>query len=1138
MKKKLLFCILILGLLFIGQSVLAEDGICPFDREMGLGDKNSAIKELQSFLALDKQVYSGPSTGYFGPATQKGVRNFQEKAGLLANGRIDLATATVLCQIYLSYKSSEPINANNDLEASSSCFVTSEYLELGDSSDEVLKLQKWLADGGFYPERKFTGYYGGLTAQAVKRFQKSQGVIQTGIVGPKTKAIMCGGSVSLSSTGGETDITLSGLKVNPEQIDVGTSVNILVQEKNISNATADKHITSLYINEKEVSSNQIKSLSAGEENLSINYNWKCPQKGIYIFKIFVDSSNSLIETNKFNNVLVFPVNCGGVTNDLRYSCSSETQTCEIDASGSMTLSECADSCKIGDKSLPDLMVSDFSPKSIKINETLPLIITEKNDGNSKAERHGYDIIVGFGGEEKPTSAVFNELEAKSTQEAKGNWTCTVPGVYTFTVELDPNNDIKESNEANNKKIFKVECSDADGNVPKDEEQKEENKEEEKTGDGGTGLPDLVVTLDPTKMDNGKNNIKFTIKNKGTKDVASKFYFLIELLDADGKIVQSYDPMEVPGFGAGKEHSDVLFKDGATCDSKSPFKIRATIDSTKVISEKLENNNYAESTCGTVKPPAGGNSNGGGGNEEGVKLPPCASGDATLEIKSLTSREVQGLGNDRVLEYVIGNNNGSRAEGVKVEFYKIDATTKSQTIKKSQNISSITGCSTSKIATYSSSVIYTCEDKEQTVNMVVKYANDTKSVSKTIDVKCEAKADAGQTLYCETDKAVNAAGEIRISPGDNILYTLKASGNTGVKLDTTKATWKGADTSSGITAYKKFNGFVVGRYTVGVSVRYIVEDSVKGTSTPVDVICPGTTVVITNNTTNPGKVPNFNTDTQCISNLDLKSSMTGTNNFCFTNYIQDLNSKCKNIEYSWETASDLKITSKNSKTFCIDKSLLSKWPAGTSDALKSTISCDYEGQKYSQSVFCKINAFSSGSGSGSGNLTASCSVSPSTPKTGESVSFSSVANASGFASGKCTTKTYSWSGCSSTSSTCNRTYGNTETGAKSVTVTVKCADDSTKTASASCNFNVASSSAAPTPTTGSCTCNATKCSFGTSGSYTGYTCQWVMNNTALSSTTSRCVDIQKGGATITQASVKVTKDSDNSVIFNGSCTTGQ
>jgi len=116
-----------------------------------------------------------------------------------------------------------------------------------------------------------------LTAKAVKRFQKSQGIIQTGIVGVKTMAAICGTSDSgndttMSSTGSNVDITISALDVNPQQIDVGTDVKILVKEKNILNEDAGSHTTSFYINDQEVSNNRISVLSLGEDALSVNYN--------------------------------------------------------------------------------------------------------------------------------------------------------------------------------------------------------------------------------------------------------------------------------------------------------------------------------------------------------------------------------------------------------------------------------------------------------------------------------------------------------------------------------------------------------------------------------------------------------------------------------------------------------------------------------------------------------------------------------------------------------------------------------------------------------------------------------------------------------------------------------------------------
>src|SRR3989338_961545 len=60
-------------------------------------------------------------------------------------------------------------------------------LKVGTTGDDVTMLQALLAsDPSIYPEGKITGFYGKLTEQAVKRFQKKHGFEQVGNVGPKT----------------------------------------------------------------------------------------------------------------------------------------------------------------------------------------------------------------------------------------------------------------------------------------------------------------------------------------------------------------------------------------------------------------------------------------------------------------------------------------------------------------------------------------------------------------------------------------------------------------------------------------------------------------------------------------------------------------------------------------------------------------------------------------------------------------------------------------------------------------------------------------------------------------------------------------------------------------------------------------
>jgi len=60
-------------------------------------------------------------------------------------------------------------------------------LRIGMSGEDIELLQEILAtDPDIYPEGLITGYFGPLTRQAVKRFQRIAGIEQVGVVGPKT----------------------------------------------------------------------------------------------------------------------------------------------------------------------------------------------------------------------------------------------------------------------------------------------------------------------------------------------------------------------------------------------------------------------------------------------------------------------------------------------------------------------------------------------------------------------------------------------------------------------------------------------------------------------------------------------------------------------------------------------------------------------------------------------------------------------------------------------------------------------------------------------------------------------------------------------------------------------------------------
>lgn len=60
-------------------------------------------------------------------------------------------------------------------------------LQQGANGDDVKTLQTLLAgDPDLYPEGKITGFFGPMTAKAVKKFQAKHGIEQVGFVGPKT----------------------------------------------------------------------------------------------------------------------------------------------------------------------------------------------------------------------------------------------------------------------------------------------------------------------------------------------------------------------------------------------------------------------------------------------------------------------------------------------------------------------------------------------------------------------------------------------------------------------------------------------------------------------------------------------------------------------------------------------------------------------------------------------------------------------------------------------------------------------------------------------------------------------------------------------------------------------------------------
>jgi peptidoglycan hydrolase-like protein with peptidoglycan-binding domain len=130
--------------------------------------------------------------GVFGPATEAAVKAFQKANGLAQVGFLGPGTRAALNGG--SSSASTPAAAPAATPASSAGGVGGTFkslLNVGSRSDEVKALQDKLKSLGYLdPSTNSTGFFGNLTAAAVKKFQSANGISPVGYVGPGTRAAL------------------------------------------------------------------------------------------------------------------------------------------------------------------------------------------------------------------------------------------------------------------------------------------------------------------------------------------------------------------------------------------------------------------------------------------------------------------------------------------------------------------------------------------------------------------------------------------------------------------------------------------------------------------------------------------------------------------------------------------------------------------------------------------------------------------------------------------------------------------------------------------------------------------------------------------------------------------------------------
>lgn len=170
-----IIAVLLLSIAFMGTALAATDR----SQLLLLGDEDKWVTELQEAL-YEKGYLKVKPTGYFGRNTQNAVMEFQKDNKLAVDGKAGPLTRKAL--LADAYQEMNGRGIDDPVE--------SEAIRPGDRGDNVSALQQKLKDLEYYDYSKITGYFGPITTDAVKKFQRSNNLAVDGIVGVKTKAAL------------------------------------------------------------------------------------------------------------------------------------------------------------------------------------------------------------------------------------------------------------------------------------------------------------------------------------------------------------------------------------------------------------------------------------------------------------------------------------------------------------------------------------------------------------------------------------------------------------------------------------------------------------------------------------------------------------------------------------------------------------------------------------------------------------------------------------------------------------------------------------------------------------------------------------------------------------------------------------
>ncbi len=168
------------------------------------GSPRTVVLEAQRTLRF-LGTYRGRTNGVYDDALFSAILTFQQEQALVSNasspgaGRIGPKTKERIVMLWkrtLVAKQAERLVALAKIETllSERGSIPEEFLAEGETSDDVRRLQRLLADRGFFPSDRVSGTFGEVTRDAVVAYQIAAGLLTketdkgAGYVGPATIA--------------------------------------------------------------------------------------------------------------------------------------------------------------------------------------------------------------------------------------------------------------------------------------------------------------------------------------------------------------------------------------------------------------------------------------------------------------------------------------------------------------------------------------------------------------------------------------------------------------------------------------------------------------------------------------------------------------------------------------------------------------------------------------------------------------------------------------------------------------------------------------------------------------------------------------------------------------------------------------